>query len=309
MAIVPQEPVLFTASVAENIRYGRPDATTPRSRRPPPRPRRWPSSRRCRRASRPISAPRRAPVRGTRPAHRRCPGAALRSRLLLLDEATSALDAESELAVQQALDRVMHQRTTLVIAHRLATVQKADRIVVVDHGQVVDIGTPRRAGPPRRPLCTAGRAAVQHLGSCQLILATPKWSRPLGGTAARKSSGPLRRRPKLRDLLNLTVENQSIGTYCSSHTLVQILTSDRQSKPCSLIFPFRQYVPMPLCSVRRLVAGRSRRTCGADGRCTRQQRPDAARPVLNRRLIKARRQSCVRHPGGAARGAGSCRSW
>ena len=60
--------------------------------------------------------------------------------VLLLDEATSALDAESELAVQQALDRLMYQRTTLVIAHRLATVQKADRIVVMDNGRAVDIG-------------------------------------------------------------------------------------------------------------------------------------------------------------------------
>jgi ATP-binding cassette subfamily B protein len=61
--------------------------------------------------------------------------------VLLLDEATSALDAESELAVQKALDRIMHRKTTLVIAHRLATVQKADRIVVLEAGQVVDVGS------------------------------------------------------------------------------------------------------------------------------------------------------------------------
>ncbi|MBZ3149539.1 ATP-binding cassette domain-containing protein, partial [Xanthomonas perforans] len=61
--------------------------------------------------------------------------------ILLLDEATSALDAQSERAVQQALERLMEGRTTLVIAHRLATVLKADRIVVMDAGRIVAQGT------------------------------------------------------------------------------------------------------------------------------------------------------------------------
>ncbi len=61
--------------------------------------------------------------------------------ILILDEATSALDAESEQTVQAALDNLMRDRTTLVIAHRLATVQKADRVVVLDHGRVIESGT------------------------------------------------------------------------------------------------------------------------------------------------------------------------
>ena len=61
--------------------------------------------------------------------------------LLLLDEATSALDAESERMVQAALEAAMKDRTTLVIAHRLATVQRADRIVVMEAGQIVEVGT------------------------------------------------------------------------------------------------------------------------------------------------------------------------
>ena len=63
------------------------------------------------------------------------------SPILLLDEATSALDAESETLVQTALDALMQDRTTIVIAHRLATVLKADRILVMDQGQVVEEGT------------------------------------------------------------------------------------------------------------------------------------------------------------------------
>jgi ATP-binding cassette, subfamily B, bacterial len=141
LAIVPQEPVLFTTSVADNIRYGRPDASDA-------------DVRAAAEAASALGFIETLPqgfathlgARGVRLSGGQRQRIAIARALLcdpailLLDEATSALDAESELAVQQALDRLMHKRTTLVIAHRLATVQKADRIVVIDHGQVVDVG-------------------------------------------------------------------------------------------------------------------------------------------------------------------------
>ncbi len=142
LAIVPQEPVLFTGSVADNIRYGRPDASDAEVQA-------------AAKAASALDFIQALPqgfdshlgTRGVRLSGGQRQRIAVARALLcnpavlLLDEATSALDAESELAVQQALDRLVHQTTTLVIAHRLATVQKADRIVVLEAGQVVDVGT------------------------------------------------------------------------------------------------------------------------------------------------------------------------
>jgi ATP-binding cassette subfamily B protein len=142
LAIVPQEPVLFTATVADNIRYGRPEATDAEVRA-------------AAEAASALSFIEALPqgfathlgARGVRLSGGQRQRVAVARALLcdpailLLDEATSALDAESELAVQQALDRLMHKRTTLVIAHRLATVQAADRIIVLDEGRIVEEGT------------------------------------------------------------------------------------------------------------------------------------------------------------------------
>lgn len=142
LAVVPQDPTLFSTSVTENIRYGRPDASDAEVRAAAD-------------AASALGFIEALPhgfatdlgARGVRLSGGQRQRIAIARALLcdpavlLLDEATSALDAESELAVQQALDRVMRNRTTLVIAHRLATVQKANRIVVLDQGRVVDVGT------------------------------------------------------------------------------------------------------------------------------------------------------------------------
>ena len=160
LAIVPQEPVLFSASVADNIRYGRPVASEAEVR----------SAAEAASAAAFIeSLPQGFATdlgnRGVRLSGGQRQRIAIARALLcdpailLLDEATSALDAESELAVQQALDRLMQKRTTLVIAHRLATVQKADRIVVVDQGRVVDVG--RHADLVRRGGLYARLAELQ----------------------------------------------------------------------------------------------------------------------------------------------------
>jgi ATP-binding cassette subfamily B protein len=143
IAIVPQDPVIFSANAMENIRYGRATASDEEV----------------------IQAARAALVeefierlpdgyltflgeRGTRLSGGQRQRIAIArailkgAPMLLLDEATSALDAESEILVQKGLNAAMKGRTTLIIAHRLATVQMVDRIVVMEHGRIVETGTP-----------------------------------------------------------------------------------------------------------------------------------------------------------------------
>jgi ATP-binding cassette subfamily B protein len=142
LALVPQDPVIFDASVADNIRYGRPGATDAEIKL----------------AARQAAADefigqltngyetrlgeRGVTLSGGQRQRLAIARAILKNApVLLLDEATSALDAENEVAVQAALEKLMHNRTTLVIAHRLATVLSADRILVMEDGRIIEVGT------------------------------------------------------------------------------------------------------------------------------------------------------------------------
>ncbi|MDM8010203.1 MAG: ABC transporter transmembrane domain-containing protein [Parasphingorhabdus sp.] len=141
MALVPQETVLFAASARDNLRYGKWEATDEEI---------WEAARVANaekflralpdgldsfmgEAGTRLSGGQRQRISIARALLRNTP-------ILLLDEATSALDAESEKLVQDALDHLMQDRTTIVIAHRLATVRSADRIIVMDEGRIVEQG-------------------------------------------------------------------------------------------------------------------------------------------------------------------------
>lgn len=142
IAMVPQDPVIFAASARENIRFGRPDATDAEVE----------AAARAAAAHDFLTAlpqgydswlgERGVMLSGGQKQRIAIARAILRdARVLLLDEATSALDAESERAVQAAVESLAEGRTVLVVAHRLATVKRADRIVVFDGGRIVATGT------------------------------------------------------------------------------------------------------------------------------------------------------------------------
>ena len=142
IALVPQDSVVFAASARENIRFGRPDATDAEVERAADLAhasefiRRLPGGFEAQLGERGVtlSGGQRQRIAIARAILRDAP-------LLLLDEATSSLDAESETLVQTALEELMRHRTTLVIAHRLATVLSCDRIMVMEQGRIVEQGT------------------------------------------------------------------------------------------------------------------------------------------------------------------------
>ncbi|MHB8454749.1 MAG: ABC transporter transmembrane domain-containing protein [Acidiferrobacterales bacterium] len=141
IGLVPQDPVIFAADAWENIRYGRPDASDDEVRAAADAAYATEFLDRLPQGMGSYLGERGVRLSGGQRQRIAIARAILRNpAVLLLDEATSALDAESERMVQQALERVMQGRTTLIIAHRLATVLKADRIAVMDAGQIVAIG-------------------------------------------------------------------------------------------------------------------------------------------------------------------------
>ncbi|WP_201862530.1 ABC transporter transmembrane domain-containing protein [Microvirga soli] len=142
MALVPQEPTIFATSVLDNIRYGRPEATEDDVRRAAELASADGFIRALPQGYQTMIGERGVTLSGGQRQRLAIARAILKDApILLLDEATSALDAESERKVQGALDRLMEGRTTLVIAHRLATVRSADRILVMDQGRIVEEGT------------------------------------------------------------------------------------------------------------------------------------------------------------------------
>ena len=142
IALVPQDTAIFAASVAENIRFGRPEATMEDIARAAEQAAAAEFITRLPQQYESIVGERGVTLSGGQRQRIAIARAILRNApLLLLDEATSSLDAESETLVQAALARLMQERTTLVIAHRLATVLSCDRILVMDQGRIVEEGT------------------------------------------------------------------------------------------------------------------------------------------------------------------------
>ncbi len=142
IGIVSQEPVLFATTIEENIRYGRPDATRAEVEAAATAANAHTFVCNFPEGYQTVVGERGVRLSGGQKQRIAIARALLKDpRVLVLDEATSALDAESEHLVQEALDRLMRGRTTLVIAHRLSTVKTADRVVVLGAGRVVEAGS------------------------------------------------------------------------------------------------------------------------------------------------------------------------
>lgn len=142
MAVVPQDVFLFGGTIAENIAYGKPGASVEEMEAAAKQANAWEFIQRFPLGLDTVVGERGIQLSGGQRQRIAIARAVLKNpRILILDEATSALDSESERLVQDALDKLMEGRTSIVIAHRLATVREADKIIVLDKGHIVEEGT------------------------------------------------------------------------------------------------------------------------------------------------------------------------
>ncbi|MFC7788383.1 ABC transporter ATP-binding protein [Microbacterium sp. MAHUQ-60] len=142
ISVVPQESVLFEGSIFDNVAYGLPEATPERVEKALRDANAWDFVHGQPDGWDTVVGERGARLSGGQRQRLAIARALVRDpRILLLDEATSALDPESEVLVKEALERLMHGRTTLIVAHRLSTVRRADRIAVLERGRIVEQGS------------------------------------------------------------------------------------------------------------------------------------------------------------------------
>ena len=183
--------MVFAASARENIRFGRPDATDAEVERAAELAHATEFIRRLPEGFETPLGERGVTLSGGQRQRIAIARAILRDApLLLLDEATSALDAESETLVQTALEELMRHRTTLVIAHRLATVLSCDRILVMDQGRIVEQGTHAELVAANGLYARLAQAAVRGGVSCCWLDGTSATAPGRSATASSSSCRP-----------------------------------------------------------------------------------------------------------------------